>query len=82
VEIKDAQAIIRAAVEIETARTGRPELYDFLYEITGPDGTITGRLVDSQGDALVIGELTEEGTRNREIDWASVQRIGITTTTA
>jgi len=51
-----------------------------VYAIMGPSGgTIRGRLVDSRGSVLTIGELTAEGTRNREIEWDSIEHIRITT---
>jgi hypothetical protein len=79
-EARDAKAIIQAVSRVETHRSLRPEIYDFVYAITGPsDTTIRGRLVDSQGSVLTIGELTAEGTHNREIEWDSIEHIGITT---
>jgi hypothetical protein len=40
---------------------------------------VRGRVVDSQGSVLVIGEMIDDGTRNREIAWDSIEHIAITT---
>ena len=79
-EARDAKTIIEAVAYVESVRTGRPQLYDFLYEITGPAGTsIRGLLVDCQGSVLTIAELNDEGARNRKIEWDAIEHIGITT---
>jgi hypothetical protein len=79
VEAADARAIIEAVSDVEAGRTLRPQLYDFVYQVSGPDGRVRGRLVDCTGAVLTLGELSKSGTRNREVNWESIDSIEVMT---